>query len=131
LKCIHDHLTRKGLLIFDLIPPQLLTKGKHLVKEIDGGRGRTIKITQYGEDDFSRKPPVFHVYRTYEEKKLDGSTQITEWREHICYLTREEMEHLLMCRGFKVLNVFKNFKKDPYDPDAESNMWFVAKRSEK
>jgi len=128
LRCIHGHLTRKGLLIVDLISPQLLTRAlERIVKEIGNERGGKIRITQYGEDDFSRCPPVIRVYRTYEEPQNNGSIKITSWRETSCYITREEMEHLLTTEGFTVLNVYRNFNKDPYDAQIPSNMYFIAK----
>ena len=128
LKCIYRHLTRKGLLIVDLISPQLLTKAtEHIIKEIRDEREGKIKITQYGEEDFTRYPPVIHVYRTYEEPQNDGSIKITSWRETSCYITKEEMEHLLTSEEFEVLNVYRNFNKDLYDTQIASNMYFIAK----
>lgn len=127
LRCIYNHLTRRGLLIIDLISPQLLGRAKRPIKEINDGRGGKIKITQYGENDFSRKPPVTHTYRTYEETLDDGSIQTTSWRETSCHITREKMEYLLSSQGFTVLNVYRNFSKDPYDAEIPSNMYFIAK----
>jgi len=119
---------KKALLIVDLISPQLLTRAlERIVKEIGNGKGGKIRITQYGEEDFSRSPPVIRIYRTYEEPQNNGTIKITSWRETSCYITREEMEHLLTSEGFKVLDVYRNFKKDPYDAQIPSNMYFIAK----
>lgn len=127
LRCMHSHLTRKGLLILDLISPQLLVRAKRPVKEIGDGKGGEIKITQYGEDDFSRNPPVTHTYRTYEETLDDGSIRTTSWHETSCYISRKYMEHLLNSEGFVVLDVYRNFNRDRYDSKIASNMYFIAK----
>jgi ubiquinone/menaquinone biosynthesis C-methylase UbiE len=127
LRCIHRHLTRKGLLIVDLVSPQLLAKAKNIVKEIVDEKGGKIKITQWGEDDLSRNPPVMHIHRTYEETQNNGSIKITSWQETICYIAKEEMEHLLISEGFKVLNVYRDFNKERYDAQIASEMYFIAK----
>jgi len=126
LRCVHHHLTKKGLFIIDLIPPQLLAKAKNLVKEIENGKGGKIKITQRGEDDLSSNPPLLHVYRTYEDEQNDKKKIVT-WRETLCYISKEEIENLLTSEGFIVSNVFRNFNKDPYDAQIASELYFLAR----
>ena len=130
LNCIHNHLTRRGLLILDLISPQLheIAANKTIVKEIGDERTGKIKITQKGETDSSRTSPVIHVYRTYEEKEEDGTIKTTLWQETSCHITKEEMEQLLTNEGFTVLNIYRDLNKNPYDPQIASNMYFIAKK---
>lgn len=100
---------------------------KASVRVIEDEDGRKIKITQHGEDDFSRTPPVLKVYREYTIELKDGSSQTLSWQDEGCYITEEEFEKLLQEEGFSVTNIYRSFDKEPFDPQIASNMFFIAK----
>lgn len=114
LQSIYNHLGPNGFLAFDLFVPLYSTIAQSSWKndlteedlaEEDSGISISIDVCH----DFQNQ--LFNIRNEYFQENKNISTASMTYR----YIFRYEMEALLKLVGFKVVNVWGGFEKQPYD----------------
>jgi hypothetical protein len=134
LRCIYDHLSDKGRLVFDLfqVDPRKMF-GKFSEGEVEGFSG--VKLP--GDRLFRRTHRVnaIHWSQQYNDVELiyyvthpDGRVYRLVQAFPMRYLFRYEVEHLLARCGFRIAELYGNFDKSPLNDDSPE-MIFVAEKS--
>ncbi len=130
LECVLDHLLDDGVFILDLFAPHhnLLAQekrsmylGRFYDKESD------VYITRRAEDHYNLANQTLREERFYEWTDKKGVFHQHIWTFELLYLFRYEAELLLEKYGFKVINVFGDFKKSSYNYYSGEQI-FVAKK---
>jgi SAM-dependent methyltransferase len=134
LGCIHKHLEPRGKLVFDvfnpnplrLVPNPTYTKEVEDLPETALPDGRKIRRAS--------RMAAFHREQQYNDVELiyyvnypNGRNERLVQSFPMRYFFRYEMEHLLELCGFKVVELFGNFDKSPFDTDS-TEMIFVAQK---
>lgn len=130
LECARKHLSDSGYFILHLFAPRhdLLASGRrtmYLGKFYDPG----IKgfVFRWAEDVYNLKDQTLHEDRFYEWTDKKGQMHRHVWSFDFAYLFRFEVELLLEKHGFKVEDVFGDFKKSPYNYYSGEQI-FVARK---
>ncbi len=111
---IKKHLKADGILAFDLFVPLYNVMAQDEwhdriesdeLSEPDSGVSIDIKVEHHIEEQ------RLTIYNTYMNRAASSQSAVMHYR----YVFRYEMEALLRCAGYKVLNVFGGFAGEPYD----------------
>ena len=118
LECVRRHLSDKGYFILHLFAPKhdLLAAGRRTIY-LGNFYDPQIKgfVFRWAEDVYNLKDQTLHEDRFYEWTDRKGQLHRHVWSFNFAYLFRYETELLLEKHGFKVENVFGDFKKSPYN----------------
>jgi ubiquinone/menaquinone biosynthesis C-methylase UbiE len=131
LACVHRHLAKDGLLILDLFVPwhNLLAQVRRKVnlgKFYDSEK--KVYVSRCAEDEYDLAAQTLKEDRFYEWTDKQGRSRRQIWSFELSYLFRYEMELLLEKYGFKVENIFGDFKGSPYDYYSGEQI-FAAKKA--
>ncbi len=132
LECVHKHLADDGIFILDLFAPHhnLLAQEKrslYLGRFYDKNKG--VYITRRAEDQYDLAQQTLKEDRFYEWTDKDGKFHQHVWSFQLSYLFRYEAELLLEKHGFRVEDVFGDFRKSPYNYYSGEQIFVVSKRS--
>jgi len=120
LASIHRHLSDDGMLILDLFNPWLPALvadnvGQELSPDppftMPDGR-RVVRRTKFVSKDLFNQ--VNHMEMIYYVTHPDGREERLVHAYRMRYLFRFEAEHLLARCGFRLLNVYADFRRNPY-----------------
>jgi len=136
LRCIREHLTDGGLLIFDIFDPRLDTIAAHL-----GSLGSALKKNR----EFTH-PDTGHRVVVWDTRRYDPSAQMIEqyfiFEElddegrvisktysppKLRYVYRYEMQYLLELCGYEVEALYGDFRRGPFRYGGEQ-IW-IARRA--
>ena len=134
LNCVHQHLTEKGKLVFDVYHtflPRLIDTKYFMEMEVGPALtmpdGRVIKRTN--------RTAAFHHAEQYNDIELifyvnypDGKKERLVHPFPMRYFYRYEIEHLLSLCGFKIMEFYGNFDNSPFS-DESPEMIFVAEKT--
>jgi SAM-dependent methyltransferase len=134
LDCIHEHLTEKGKLVFDVFHiylPRLIDTRYFMEMAVGESLqlpdGRVVKRTE--------RTAAFHHAEQYNDIELiyyvnypDGRKERLVHAFPMRYFYRYEIEHLLSLCGFKILEFYGNFDKSGFT-DESPEMIFVAEKT--
>ncbi len=134
LSTVHRHLEDKGRLILDLFNPWLSALvadnvGQELGPEAEFDMPDGRKVVRWhrfvSKDLFNQ---TNHMEMIYYVTHPDGRKERLVHAFPMRYLFRFEAEHLLFRRGFKLLNVYCDFNKQPYGSEYPGELIMVAER---
>ncbi len=132
---VHSHLKEKGLLVFNTFDPsyEMIFKGLKGKSEnpslrftYANSKGNQEKV--YNQPAYDPATQIVEVLWTWEEANAQGV--IVSKRERIlrCRWTfRREMEYLLELAGFKVLELYGSYAKEPWVSEGKMNLWVCQK----
>jgi hypothetical protein len=132
LECIWKHLRDNGTLIIDLFAPshdllaqvqRSISLGKFYDEKND------VYITRRAEDKYDLAKQTLHEDRFYEWTDKSGKTHHQIWSFDLSYLFRYEAELLLEKCGFRVVKVYGDFDKSPYDYYSGEQIFMARKSS--
>mgnify|MGYP006277495921 CR=1 FL=1 len=126
LRQIRAHLTENGILALDVFVPlyHLMAQTEwHDVVESHELADETTPITINIDIQHHPAEQRLHITNTYLDANEPHETQASMTYR---YIFRYEMEALLRCAGFQVLQVYGGFEKQPYDYQS-GIMVFVAR----
>ncbi len=131
LNCVNKHLDSSGFFILHLFAPRhdLLAKVRrsvYLGKLYDREYG--LYITRRAEDEYDLAKQTLKEDRFYEWTDKAGTFHQHVWSFELGYLFRYEAELLLEKYGFKVKNVFGDFKKSSYNYYSGEQIFVARKR---
>ena len=131
LECVHNHLTDDGVFILDLFAPHhnLLAQEKrsmYLGRFYDKENG--VYITRHAEDHYNLANQTLKEERFYEWIDKKGVFHQHIWTFELSYLFRYEAELLLEKYGFRVEDVFGDFKKSSYNYYSGEQIFVARKR---
>jgi SAM-dependent methyltransferase len=119
----HAHLLPGGRLVIDLFNPDPSLLYEHgdpeeeaaeVVEAPDGRRVRWWgRVTEYG-----RAYQTNACEMTYEVTAPDGGTHVVKETFPMRYIWRYELEHLLARTGFRVVELYGDYDRSPFDDDA-------------
>ncbi|MCJ7716549.1 MAG: methyltransferase domain-containing protein [Anaerolineales bacterium] len=133
LTSIHQHLDPGGTLILDIFNPSLQSitadnLGKEVGAEPEFTTPEGIKVLRFNKtiqrDHFKQ---VIDVELIYYLTHLDGRKERLVHAFPMRYLFRYEAEHLLARCGFKILDVYADYQKNPYGSTYPGDLIFLAK----
>jgi len=132
LTCINRHLSKDGLLVFDVFHPYLprLIPGEEYMEEKEDfpeaelPDGRKLRRTSRLAG-FHRDMQYNDIELIYYVSHPDGRTERLVESFPMRYYFRYEMEHLLELCGFRVVELFGDFDGSGYSGDSPE-MIFVA-----
>ncbi len=124
LNNIKKHLKNKGILIFDVYNPKIsfIEKGDwrwRMDKKSVLVAGNKIKIFQRNKYDMAEQI----MYQEYKIKHPRGKTDIIKLKMRFFFLF--ELCHLLEMSGFKLKNIYGDFKKNKFTTNSPE-MIFIA-----
>lgn len=134
LESVHKHMDFGGILTLNTIAPDLERLSQEptpfaLQKEFDLPNGnRVLRKSRLVEHNFIRQ--VRHFEFKFEEYDLTG--KLVRERTiplYTRYTFRYELQYLLERAGFEVLDVFRDYDRNPYDGKGE--MIVVARKNQK
>ena len=119
LKCIRQHLAPGGKFAMNVFVPRI----EHFVEESEKMSLRGTYRLETGEEvamwDYTRFDhfqQLAEVTRIYERTDPDGVvTQRVKGRFTLRYIYPAELHHLLRLNGFKVVQRYGSFAKEPFD----------------
>ena len=134
LECVHQHLMEHGRLVLDVFNPSLeaLTRddiGQEIGEEPEfttpDGRSviRWHKIVS--RDRFNQ---INHVELIYYVTHPEGQQERLVHSFPMRYFFRFEIEHLLVCSGFEIEQLYADFDKSPYGSKYPGELILVAKK---
>lgn len=132
LECVNKHLTDNGIFIIHLFVPlhRLLAQGKrslYLGKFWD--KENDVYVLRRSEVTYNLAEQTLYEDRFYEWTDKHGDFHRNIWSFDFAYLFRHEAELLLEKYGFELVDVFGNFKKDPYNYYSGEQI-FVARKTQ-
>ncbi len=118
LDCVSKHLDKTGIFILDLFAPRhdYLAQQKRSV--FLGGfydQENGVYVTRRAEDEYDLREQTIKEDRFYEWTGEDGAFHRHLWTFKLYYLFRYEVELLLEKHGFKIIDVYGDFDKSPYN----------------
>ena len=131
LENIKRHLTSEGRLIIDLFVPDQ----ERLIREspepvfrreiVDGTTGRRLRLSEQNRHDpFGQ---IINARTILEELDLEGSrTNRWDVAYQLRYLYRFEAQHLLEAAGYRLLELYGDFNRTPFDETSTEMIWVVA-----
>ena len=134
LNCIHRHLEPGGLMILDIFNPSLAgitadTIGKEVDAEPEFTTPEGIKVRRFNKtnrrDHFKQ---VLDVELIYYLIHPDGREERLVHAFKMRYLFRYEAEHLLARCGFEVLELYADYRKNPYGSAYPGELIFLARK---
>ncbi|HEX7319228.1 MAG TPA: class I SAM-dependent methyltransferase [bacterium] len=130
LVCINRHLVKKGLLILDLFVPRhdllaQVRRNVYLGKFYDPEK--KVQVDRRAKDKYDLAAQTLKEHRYYEWTDNKRHLYRQVWSFDLSYLFRYEAELLLEKYGFKVVDVFGDFKKSPYNYYSGEQI-FVARK---
>lgn len=128
LQNIHSNLSENGIYIFDIFNLQSITDdiiddfAMDIEKEI---RGVNIRDEQYSEID--KKSGLLTSHDRYTMTKEDQTLEIIENTFSLQIYTAEELRHLLVNNGFKVIKQV-DLQGNTFKPESSLNIMTVAQK---
>jgi ubiquinone/menaquinone biosynthesis C-methylase UbiE len=130
LACVHRHLAKNGLFILDLFAPRHdLLAQKNRTMRLGKFYDPEIKaqVDRRAEDKYDLAAQTLKENRYYEWTDKQGRRRRQVWTFELGYLFRYETELLLEKHGFKVVDVFGDFTKTPYDYHSGEQIFMARK----
>lgn len=132
LEQVHQHLRPNGCLIIDVIAPDLKKLGQErngefvVRREFDLPNGNhVVRSNRLVEHDASRQVRQFEF--KFEESDMEGALVGTKIVPVFTrYIFWDEMVSMMEGVGFEVVDIFRDFDRNPYDGTGE--MIMVARR---
>lgn len=130
LRGLQAFLNPEGVLIFDLWCP-----APKILCQFENNQNVVLTKTQITENNITFSTAfvvekIDTVKQTFSAKKVyecDGVETSYQWNSR--YLTKFETEYLLKYLGFKILDVYGDFKETPFDDTKNpKDMVFVVKK---
>lgn len=135
LLSIHSHLSKKGLLVFNIFDPHYEMIYKDLKGKASGpfqrftytnAQGNQVRI--FNDSVHDPATQIVEVLWTWEEYNPGGKLVSKRERQLRCRWTfRQEMEYLLELTGFKVLNLYGGYGKEPFSAGCKYSIWVCQK----
>ncbi len=131
LENIKRHLTSEGRLIIDLFVPdqeRLIRESSEPVfrrEIVDGATGRRLRLSEQNRHDpFGQ---IINARTILEELDVEGGTT-NRWdvAYQLRYLYRFEAQHLLEAAGYRLLELYGDFNRTPFDEASSEMIWVVA-----
>ena len=131
LENIKSHLTPEGRLIIDLFVPDQ----ERLIREssspvfsqeiVDEATGRRLRVSEQNQHDpFGQ---IINARTILEEFDVGGEgTDRWEVAYQLRYLYRFEAMHLLEAAGYRVLELYGDFNRSPFDETSSEMIWVAA-----
>ena len=131
LENIKRHLAAEGRLIIDLFVPdqeRLIRESSSPVfrrKIVDGATGRRLRVSEQNQHDpFGQ---IINARTILEEVDVEGGrTDRREVAYQLRYLYRFEAMHLLEAAGYRVVELYGDFNRGPFDEASSEMIWVVA-----
>ncbi|MDD5288773.1 MAG: class I SAM-dependent methyltransferase [Dehalococcoidales bacterium] len=134
LGCIHKHLDKKGILVFDVYHPflpRLIDSKYSMEMEVNP----PLKLPDGSVIRRTNRTAAFHRAEQYNDIELIFYVKHPDGREErlvqafpMRYFYRYEVEHLLSLCGFRVVELFGNFDRSAFSDDSPE-MIFVAEKT--
>ena len=131
LENIKRHLAPEGRLIIDLFVPdqeRLIRESTSPVfrREIaDGATGRRLRVSEQNQHDPLGQ--IINARTILEEVDVEGKrTDGWEVAYQLRYLYRFEALHLLEAAGYRLLELYGDFNRRPFDEASSEMIWVVA-----
>jgi SAM-dependent methyltransferase len=135
---IREHLAESGRLAMNFFVPSL-----QRIADVDSSvLGQALRLrSEYTDPRSGERVAVWHSerYDTYRQRvhvrfvyeRLDEDGVVTA-RQHksytLCYIFRNEMQHLLELCGYEVEDLYGDFSRAPFGPDSSEMVWVARKR---
>ena len=133
LECVREHLAPGGRLVFDIFVPDLemLTDDGSTpfhfrdVPHPETGR----RLVLWHQNRFDNHSQVNSARTIVEEVDETGQVVRRVYRDfQIRYIHRYEAQHLLELCGFRVLELYGDFDRQPLDEDSTEMVWVATPR---
>jgi SAM-dependent methyltransferase len=134
LECVNRHLSGEGLLVFDVLSPNLTAAAAITDYELQDGPPvtlpdgavwqRTIRIMERRRVEQQNRIQIAY-YRS-----AGGETQRGAHVFSLRFFYRYEMEHLLARAGFEICEVFGGFDRSPLTDSSDDMIFLCRKRPE-
>jgi SAM-dependent methyltransferase len=137
LRNIHRHLLDGGRLALNFFVPNLRmivehaesSLGQALVYShefVDPDTGQQVLVWRSLQHETHRQR--IHAQFVYEWLDDDGATVARQHRHYtLCYIHRNEMEHLLARCGFEVEALYGDFEGTPFGAESAEMVWVARK----
>ena len=132
---IHEHLTDRGRLVFNIFDPSIEIIAAHMARPSgtlnfmgsfthpDSGR----KVMVWDTRRYDPKEQTLEEYRFFEEVDDEGGmVSRTVTPLHLRYIHRFEMQYLLACCGFEIEALYGDFSRGPFQHGNEQ-VWVARK----
>lgn len=136
LATVYRHLSKKGLLIFNMFDPALNIIASHFeplgsaVKKVseftcpDSGNKVIVSDTR----QYDQEKQILEQYFIFEEVNKEGRVIDKIYSPlTLRYIFRYEMEHLLELCGYRVVSLYGDFKRGPFKYGCEQ-IWVACKK---
>ena len=131
LENIKRHLTSEGRLIIDLFVPdqeRLIRESSEPVfrrEIVDGATGRRFRLSEQNRHDPLGQ--IINARAILEELDVEGArTDRWDVAYQLRYLYRFETQHLLEAAGYRLLELYGDFNRRPFDEASSEMIWVVA-----
>ncbi|PZC50675.1 MAG: Ubiquinone/menaquinone biosynthesis C-methylase UbiE [Chloroflexi bacterium] len=131
LACIKKHLEPGGRLIFNLFVPKAGCLEKQKTFSLSGNEatclGKTPKIELEEKSQHDEYNQIIYVKNVLKEYGEGGTTQKrSEVSYALRYTYQREIQSLLKNAGYRILETFGNFQREPLSETSEEMIWVVT-----
>ena len=131
LDCIRQHLAPGGRLVFDIFVPDLDmliddgTTAFHYNDVLHPESGKRLVI--WHQNRFDNHNQINCARSILDEVDSNGEVVRRLYRDfQIRYLHRFEAQHLIEVSGFRVLDLYGDFERSPFDETSQEMVWIAT-----